>query len=73
MSPLLLDLYARDLIHARLAQAAQDALAHQLPRSFVVRPDVAARLYLASGLRALAARLDPCLACEPSFGVVSAR
>ncbi len=74
LSPLSLELFANDVIRDRLDQAAQDALAAQLPhsppfRSF--RPDVAARQLLASGLRALATRLDPCLVAEPDFVVVS--
>ena len=74
MGPLLLDIYAKQLTNDRLAQAAQDALAAQLPRSpDQARPDVVARQLLASGLRALAARLDPCLAPEPSFVVARPR
>jgi hypothetical protein len=76
-SPLLLDIFATQYINARLAEAAQDALADQLPHSSESRPDVVARQYLASGLRALATRLDPCLDLaapgEPTFIIVSHR
>jgi hypothetical protein len=64
---------ANDIAQRHLQQAAQDALARQLPRTSTVRPDVAARQYLADGLRVLAARLDPCLSCEPSLIVASPR
>ena len=48
------------------------ALVEQLPRTpFSFRPDVAARQLMADGLRAVAARLDPCLSCEPSMVVVA--
>jgi hypothetical protein len=73
VNPLLLDIFAKEFIHAHLHQAAQDALADQLPRPPSTRPDAVARQLLASGLRALAARLDPCLASEPSFVAASPR
>jgi len=73
VNPLILELLANDLIDARLHQAAQDALADELPPPPSIRPDVVARHLLASGLLGLAARLDPCLASEPSFVVVSPR
>jgi hypothetical protein len=68
-----IELLANDLVHRHLQQAAQDALANQLPRSSARRVDVAARQYLADALRALATRLDPCLACEPSLVSVRSR
>ena len=68
-----IELLANDIVQRHLQQAAQDALVRQLPPASTLRPDVAARLYLASGLRVLAARLDPCLSCEPSLVVASPR
>ena len=73
LSPLSVELFAQDVIRTRLAQATQDALAHQLPRPATVRPDAVARQFLASGLRALAARLDPCLAPEAGLVVLRTR
>jgi hypothetical protein len=63
MSPLLLYLLATDRVNARLAQAAQDALADQLPGRRGSRPDVVTRHYLASMLCVLVARLDPRRLC----------
>jgi hypothetical protein len=85
-SPIALQAYVHDLIRERLAEAANDALADQLPHrnssssssssssnAFLAYVSVqgsaalaasafAVRHYLASGLRALAIRLDPCVA-----------
>jgi hypothetical protein len=71
LSPFSLEVLAQELIHARRAEAAQNALADQLPCSSTSRPDVVVRQFLASGLRVLAARLDPCL--SPVDGLVVAR
>ncbi len=69
-----MELLANEIVRRNLHEAAQRALVEQLPRSpFSVRPDVTARQYLASGLRVLAARLDPCLSCEPSLVVARSR
>jgi hypothetical protein len=73
MSPLSLEVLAHERLSARLAEAAQDALAAQLPRSSTARLDVVARQFLASGLRVLAARLDPCLYPEDCLVVASPR
>lgn len=73
MNPMSLELLAADLVHDRIAFAAQQNLISQLPRTHSVRPDVIARQYLASGLRVLATRLDPCLAVEPNYVVASQR
>ena len=59
LSPLSLDLFAQDVLRDRRRQAAHAALLAQLPTSAFPRPDLAARLRLATGLRALAVRLDP--------------
>ena len=67
-----MELLANEIVRRNLHEATQRALADQLPRTpFSVRPDVAARQLLANGLRVLAARLDPCLSCEPSLIVVA--
>ena len=67
-----MELLANEIVRRNLHEAAQRALANQLPRaSYSFRPDVAARQYLADGLRVLAERLDPCLSCEPSMVVVA--
>jgi hypothetical protein len=70
-----MELLANEIVRRNLHEAAQRALADQLPRSsFSFRPDVTARQYLADGLRVLAERLDPCLSCEPSLiGVARSR
>jgi hypothetical protein len=73
LNPTSLEFLVNERIHAYLAQAAQDALADQLPRSPAPRPDVVARQFLASGLRVLAARLDPCMASETGLVVASPR
>jgi len=57
-----LELYADDVMHQRQQEAAQAALIAQLPHAAAPRLDLAARLQLANGLRALAIRLDPCAA-----------
>jgi hypothetical protein len=73
-SPLFLEAYAQDVIRERLEQVARDALVAQLPRSPLARPDLAIRLRVANGLRALAIRLDPCSALEqPSLLSMSSR
>jgi hypothetical protein len=83
-SPIALQAYVQDLIRERLAEAANDALADQLPHrnssssssssnAFLAYVSVqgsaalaasalAVRHHLASGLRGLAIRLDPCVA-----------
>ncbi len=67
-----MELLANEIVRRNLREAAQRALAEQLPRtSFSFRPDVAARQFVADGLRLIAARLDPCLSCEPSLVVVA--
>jgi hypothetical protein len=72
-SPLSLEVYASDLMRSRLQQAAQDALADQLPHTgpLSVRSAVVARHQLAHGLRALARRLDPCVGAESSLVVAA--
>ncbi|MCA1645530.1 MAG: hypothetical protein LC797_08725 [Chloroflexi bacterium] len=67
------ELLANESVRRHLHEAAQEALAHELPRAPTTRPDVVARQYLASGLRALAARLDPCTVREPSLVVANPR
>ena len=69
------ELLASDIVRRNLQQAAQDALADQLPRSAALpsRIDVAVRHQLASGLRVLATRLDPAIDCEPSLVVARLR
>jgi hypothetical protein len=73
LNPLSMELLANDIVQRHLQQAARDELMRQLPRTSIHRPDVAARQLLADGLRVLAARLDPCLSCEPSLVVASPR
>jgi len=68
-----IELLANEIVRRHLQQAAHNALVDQLPRTAGRRPDVVARQYLANGLRALATRLDPCLACEPSLVVARSR
>jgi hypothetical protein len=68
-----LEIYAQDLIRSRLNEAAQDALADQLPHASLFEPAFAARQHLANGLLALAVRLDPCVVCEPNLVVVNPR
>ena len=68
-----LEVYVQDVMRERFREAAQEALAAQLPRSNSPRPDVAARLRLANGLRALAVRLDPCALSEPALSIASSR
>jgi hypothetical protein len=62
-----MEVYAEAVMRERLREAAQDALAAQLPHGPLPRPDLAARLRVASAMRALAIRLDPCAAGEPAF------
>lgn len=69
-----MEFLANEIVQRNLHEAAQRALADQLPRTpFSFRPDVAARQLVAGGLRAVAARLDPCLSCEPSLVVARPR
>ncbi len=69
-----MELLANEIVRRNLHEAAQRALAGQLPRTpFSFRPDVAARQLVADGLRAIAARLDPCLSCELSLVVARPR
>ena len=73
-SPMSLELYAAELMRSRLHEAAQDALADQLPHahSLSVRSTtVVARYQLAHGLRALACRLDPCVRTESNLVVAT--
>ena len=58
-----------DLVVVGRAADGAEAIAH----ASTLRPDVVARQHLADGLRVLAARLDPCLSCEPSLIVASPR
>jgi hypothetical protein len=73
LSPLSLELFAADLQHDRQTAMAHAALLAQLPHTSATRPDLAARLRLAAGLRALAGRLDPCAAINPSFATLTSR
>ena len=73
LNPLSIELLAHDIVQRNLQQAARDELLRQLPPASTLRPDVVARQHLADGLRVLAARLDPCLSCEPSLIVASPR
>jgi hypothetical protein len=76
MSPLSLEILAHDVIREHRHRAAQAALAAALPRSDSPRqrPDIAARQLAADGLRALARRLDPCVACrEPQLATAGPR
>jgi hypothetical protein len=69
-----MEFLANEIVQRNLHEAAQRALADQLPRTpSSFRPDVAARQLVADGLRAVAARLDPCLSCEPSLVVARPR
>jgi hypothetical protein len=68
-----LEILSQDLIRSRLHEAAQAALADQLPHSSVFEPALAARQHLANGLRALASRLDPCMVSEPNLVMVNPR
>jgi hypothetical protein len=76
MSPIAYDL-ARLEVDKRLQEAARAALVAQLPSTprhvTAVRVAAAARLSLATGLRSLAVRLDPTLACEPCLNIPSSR
>ena len=73
-SPLALEAFAHDVIRARLDEAAHDALVNSLPRSqSSARRAAAARQYVASSLRALACRLDPCVVAEPGLLVATQR
>ena len=73
LSPLSLELFAADLVRDRRAAVAHAALLAQLPHTSSARPDLAARLRLASGLRGLAGRLDPCGGTPPSFAALNTR
>jgi hypothetical protein len=68
-----MELLANEIVRRNLQQAAQDALADQLPRAPSFRPDVVARQYMAGALRGLATRLDPCLVRAPGLVVASRR
>jgi len=75
LSPLAVELYARDLMALRLAEAAQDALANQLPRAHPspLRLAGPARQRLATTLRDLACRLDPCVAGDSRLVATASR
>jgi len=73
LNPMSVELLSRDLASRRLAEAAQDALAAQLPRSPASRPLAPARHLLAFALRGLAFRLDPSIASEPAHMMAVAR
>jgi hypothetical protein len=79
LSPVAVELYARDLMALRLAEAAQDALAAQLPRAqpsqlrFRLRLAGPARQRLATTLRDLACRLDPCVAGDSRLAATASR
>ena len=68
-----LALYADDLMRERRAEATHEALIAQLPHSPAPRPDLAARLRVAQGLRALAVRLDPCAAQQSPLATATSR
>ena len=68
-----LEILAQDLMRSRQHEAAQAALADQLPRSSMFEPVLAARQHLANGLRAMAGRLDPCMVIEPNLVMVNPR
>jgi hypothetical protein len=68
-----LEVYAQDVQRERRHEAAQAALIAQLPHTPAPRPDLAARLQVANGLRALAGRLDPCAAVAPTLVGARAR
>ena len=72
-NPMSLEALSRDLMRSRQQEAAQDALADMLPRSSAFAPAAAARQQLASALRAMAVRLDPCVVCEPCLVVPQPR
>ena len=63
-SPVLLEAMAHDVMRARLEEAQRDAVAALLPRGRGVQgwPISAIRQHAAASLRALAVRLDPCVA-----------
>ena len=74
LNPMSMELLANEVVRRNLHEAAQRALVNQQRRSpFSFRPDVAARQFVADGLRVLAERLDPCLSCEPSLVVARSR
>jgi len=68
-----LEAYAQEVIRSRHHEAAQYALAAQLPRAPLPRPDVAVRLRAAHALRALALRLDPSSAPNPVLATATSR
>jgi hypothetical protein len=68
-----LEVYAQDVLRERRHEAAQAALIAQLPHTPGPRPDLAARLQVAHGLRALAGRLDPCAGAAPALVGASSR
>jgi len=65
LNPMSAELLSRELTQRRIAEAAQQALAAQAPRSPASLPLAAARHALAFGLRGLAVRLDPSVTSEP--------
>jgi hypothetical protein len=68
LSPMSAEILANHIIHERMTQAAHAALVAQLPTlSPSRRPAAGARRRVASGLRALAYRLDPCARSEPAL------
>jgi len=75
LSSLALDIVAQDILRDRRREAAQAALVAQLPHTHTPfpRPDLAARLRLASGLRAVAGRLDPCAGAAPALAPMRSR
>ncbi len=72
-SPFSLEVYAQDLIRDRRRAAEHAALLALLPPGPGLRPVLAARAGLAHALRALAVRLDPCSAHEPSLATATSR
>ncbi|HLZ25720.1 MAG TPA: hypothetical protein VKV73_00185 [Chloroflexota bacterium] len=73
LSPLALELFAQDVRREHRAAMAHAALLAQLPHRSASRPDLVARLRLASGLRALASYLDPCGDLSPSVVALHSR
>jgi hypothetical protein len=73
LSPFSLEVYAADVIRDRQHAAVQADLAAQLAHAPRPRPDLALRQRLATGLRALALQLDPCLASEPAVVIATQR
>jgi hypothetical protein len=73
LSPVVLETIAHELVRRRLAEAAHDALADQLPHTSTPRPFTTARRHLADRLRALAGHLDPSVAGEAGLIIASPR